>query len=199
MKTVCPLWALMQALLLVCACSGVAPEEVGPPPAPLEGEEPLDLKTAAAVPVQGQTGPGGTPFEVLRRSVFMDQYPCGSCHTRALTPPPPAEASARWGHTDIRLAHAPDMQCATCHDYADPQRLQTASGKPVDFDHSYAVCGTCHFQQERDWAGGAHGKRLAAWRGRRVVYNCSQCHDPHAPAIAPQMPVMPTGGPDRPR
>ncbi len=55
-----------------------------------------------------------------------------------------------------------------------------ARGQKIDFDHSYQLCGQCHFRQKRDWLGGAHGKRETYWAGERVVRNCTSCHNPHS-------------------
>ena len=181
--------ASLLGVAVLCACSSPSPDQSAGAPVPLNGQGPLALKAVASVAVEGRTGPGGKGFEVERRVGAIGQYPCATCHANGLSEREAEAAATRWGHADIRLAHAPGMQCATCHDYGDLGQLKSALG-PVGFDHSYRVCAQCHFEQERDWAGGAHGKRLAAWKGRRVVYNCSRCHDPHAPAIAPQMPVM---------
>ena len=38
------------------------------------------------------------------------------------------------------------------------------------------------------WAGGAHGKRLDGWQGRRVLMGCADCHDPHRPALETRIP-----------
>jgi hypothetical protein len=69
--------------------------------------------------------------------------------------------------------------------------LQTLRGDKVDFDDAYLVCGQCHFNRQKDWYFGAHGKRVADWRGPRTLYNCTHCHDPHTPAIAPRAPARP--------
>ncbi|MGB5884125.1 MAG: hypothetical protein WBG28_08515, partial [Desulfobulbales bacterium] len=61
-------------------------------------------------------------------------------------------------------------------------------GKQIDFDHSYLLCGQCHFRPKRDWLGGAHGKRVTYWAGKRVVMNCTSCHNPHSPAFKTKMP-----------
>ena len=45
------------------------------------------------------------------------------------------------------------------------------------------LCSQCHVKQARDWAFGAHGKRVGSWQGERQVYNCTVCHYQHHPAI----------------
>ena len=97
----------------------------------------------------------------------------------------------REAHPGLMLAHAPaeNMDCRTCHDPDNLDQLRLGNDEPVSFDHAYLVCASCHFEQARDWAGGAHGKRLAGWRGERVVSNCTSCHDPHRPGFEQRWPA----------
>lgn len=162
------------------------------PPASLEinPTERNQLKTLDYVPVAGAKGPGGQAFFVARRTNKIGQYPCQSCHETPLPPTPTSEVSSRWMHTDIQLDHAATMTCQTCHNYDQMHTLKFADGlAPLSFDHSYNQCGQCHFQQLRDWRGGAHGKRLGGWQGKRIVQNCSACHNPHAPAFTQRIPI----------
>ena len=164
------------------------------PPASLETDvaELRELKTVPSTPVQGFVGPGGKPFFVKMRTPAIGQHPCSACHQDPLGPPlSNSLIDARTMHRDIVMNHADEvlMDCRTCHDSDDLSQLHTISGTTVDFDHAYTLCAQCHFQQAADWAGGAHGKRLAGWRGKRVILNCTECHDPHRPQIATKMPV----------
>ena len=100
-----------------------------------------------------------------------------------------------------KLADAPHLDglshgkgrlwCLQCHDKDERDFLITMLGEKVTFDEAYMVCGTCHPDRQRDWYYGGHGKRLNNWRGERVVYNCTHCHDAHEPAIAPRAPKPP--------
>lgn len=150
------------------------------------------LKTIPHVPVEGIAGPNDSAFFVKSRQHELPPASCSACH--ADMPPTSAASLApverRTMHLDVTLNHASadSMDCQTCHDAAGPAALQMLNGRRVSFDHAYQLCAQCHFQQVRDWAGGAHGKRLAGWRGRRVVNNCADCHDPHAPAIEARLP-----------
>lgn len=151
------------------------------------------LRGVPRVAVEGIVGPGGRPFFTTARLPHMTQGRCSLCHVRPLDPAPAAtgqEAIVRTMHVDIPSRHAPPttMNCRTCHDGNDLERLRLNDGSTVGFDHAYRLCVQCHFQQGRDWAGGAHGKRLAGWLGVRVVENCTACHDPHAPRFAPRAP-----------
>jgi hypothetical protein len=66
--------------------------------------------------------------------------------------------------------------------------LALKSGERVTLDHTYRLCAQCHYKVAESWAGGAHGKRLDGWQGRRVVMGCADCHDPHRPAIGSRIP-----------
>lgn len=148
-----------------------------------------DLRT---VPVSlGEPGTGNRePFHVVARTPHLEQAPCTQCHGKGEVKKP--EGSPRPAHWQITRAHgnATDLTCATCHPSDKPETLRTIHGKEIDFDHSYELCGTCHFQQLEDWKGGAHGKRMGAWSGERVVQSCTGCHDPHAPSFPVRTPAI---------
>jgi hypothetical protein len=178
--------------------------------------EPGALGAVAAAGVQRRTGPGGERFDVsartevigtgghfrrfgtktldiaLRtRSPRLDQYPCTSCHLgRATTIAAERAADA---HRDIEARHPAETGagCATCHAAENVELLALESGERVTVDHAYRLCAQCHAEQVQAWAGGAHGKRLDGWRGRRVVMACADCHDPHEPAPEARTPFRP--------
>ena len=174
--------------------------------------QPGALPTVAAVPVVGWTGPGGKPFEVeirtgdpvsanarrfgtvtlqnaaRERSPNVGQYPCTSCHLgRAMVLRDERIPDA---HRNIQPLHPAQTgaTCATCHAPDNVELLALRSGDRATLDHAYRVCAQCHFRQAESWAGGAHGKRLDGWQGRRVVMGCADCHDPHRPALEPRIP-----------
>lgn len=184
--------------------------------------EPVALLSVPAGAVVGRSGPGGEPFELslrtpqtasgharrigtksfpiaLRiRTPELGQYPCTSCHVRGdlvVTADRIEDA-----HRDIRPVHPAETgaTCGTCHVATDVQVLSLLSGEQVALDHAYRLCAQCHAPQVREWEGGAHGKRLDGWRGRRVVMSCADCHDPHNPAVESRLPYpgarLPTGG-----
>jgi hypothetical protein len=180
-------------------------------PAPMHSE-PGALRTVASEPVHGRTGPGGQPFEVALRTAGtragharrfgmrtlriqlrtttpdIVNYPCSSCHAgRAIVMADDRIADA---HTSIRVVHPTETgaTCATCHAQDDVELLALRTGERATLDHAYRVCAQCHFAQADAWAAGAHGKRLDGWQGRRVVMNCTDCHDPHAPTLAARLP-----------
>lgn len=122
-------------------------------------------------------------FATLKRTQHIKRYPCSSCHKKGMSRKGMASARFRLTHGNIRLQHAPKgtLKCSSCHNSKHMDMLRAPSGALVSFDHSYKLCSSCHQKVAKDWAGGAHGKRLKRWYGQRVVYNCTQCHNPHTP------------------
>lgn len=174
--------------------------------------QPGQLGMVSAAPVTNWAGPGGNPFEVqlrtddratvnarpfgtitLRnsarvRSPGLGQYPCTSCHLgRRMVLRDQRIADA---HQDIRPDHPVQTggACVTCHAADNVELLALKNTERATLDHAYRVCAQCHFSQAESWAGGAHGKRLDGWQGRRVVMGCADCHDPHHPALERRLP-----------
>ncbi len=174
--------------------------------------EPGMLATVQAVPVERWKGPGDRPFEVALRSAApeaghsrmfgsitlpialrtraadISQYPCTSCHLGRKV----VMANRRIGdaHNNIQPVHPEQTGavCSTCHSADDVALLTLKSGDRAPLDEGYRLCAQCHFPEAKTWAGGAHGKRLDGWQGRRVVMACADCHDPHAPAVQARIP-----------
>ncbi len=180
--------------LTACRKDTSGPTATADPPVSFEVDpaERNALKTTPHDPVVGFDHVQSKPFFVTRRTAKITQFPCAVCHETPLTAPAPAEVVNRGMHVDIDLHHADSatMSCATCHNYADLSGLRLLGGDIIPFDASYRLCSQCHFEQAQDWAGGAHGKRLAGWQGKRVVMNCADCHNPHAPALGSHWPVQ---------
>ena len=95
----------------------------------------------------------------------------------------------RRAHWHIKLKHASEkiMKCQTCHNQEqvwlfnfDQQRIQA--------NYAPKLCIQCHYQQEKDWESGAHGKRVNGWQYERAVYNCVYCHNPHDPSFKKKWP-----------
>jgi hypothetical protein len=179
------------------------------------------LAVVRAAPVDHWKGPGDRSFEVAGRtteaeagharrfgSVTLEtalrsrpigQYPCTSCHLgRKVVMADQRIADA---HNDIQPVHPTETGavCSTCHAPDNVEMLPLKEGGRASLDRSYRLCAQCHYQQVGAWAAGAHGKRLDAWAGRRVVMGCGDCHDPHKPAVEPRAPFRPpqirrTGG-----
>jgi hypothetical protein len=184
----------------------------GSVPAPVSSAQPGALASVHAAPVEGFTGPDGKPFEVTlrtpdpaasnarlfgtktlrnsmrERSANVGQYPCTSCHLgRRMVLKDDRIVDA---HRNIKPVH-PERTgafCSTCHAADNVEYLTLKTGERATLDHTYRLCAQCHIQQATSWAGGAHGKRLDGWQGRRVVMGCADCHDPHSPSIESRIP-----------
>lgn len=174
--------------------------------------EPGVLATVPAAAVTNWNGPGNKPLEVtirtedpasalsrrfgtitrrisLRtRAPDLGQFPCTSCHLgRAIVL---ADDRRKDAHQNIKAVHPVQTGgvCSTCHAADNVELLALKSGERATLDHTYRLCAQCHFSQAEAWAGGAHGKRLDGWQGRRIVMGCADCHDPHKPAVQPRIP-----------
>lgn len=160
-----------------------------------ENEEPfIDRSVKQVQPVIQETVLAkeqyqGGSFRVLARKREIERYKCSSCHTdkKVLV-----NNSQELTHGNVQINHGQEgsgLGCIDCHHPVDRDYLEDKKGRKIDFDHSYQLCGQCHFRQKRDWLGGAHGKRVSYWAGDRVVYNCASCHDPHSPRFEKRFPA----------
>jgi len=130
---------------------------------------------------------GGVFFIEARKSEIK-RYKCSSCHNNKTVS---IRNAADISHADIMVTHGDKdntLACNTCHSEADRDFLVTSKGSKIDLDHVYDMCGQCHFRQKKDWIGGAHGKRVTYWAGKRVVKNCTSCHNPHSPRFKKRWP-----------
>jgi hypothetical protein len=152
------------------------------PPRP-SGRETITVPASAETPA----------FETVARIPHMEGMPCSQCHNDPLevviANRPKDQALSHW---QVKMQHAPDtvMSCQTCHGAGNMDELVMLSGKPASLNEPYTVCAQCHATQAKDWAGGAHGKRLDGWAGKRVVENCTGCHNPHLPAFETRWPAQ---------
>lgn len=158
--------------------------------APFDGEKQVDA--ALTLPVKSvqvtETYQGGR-FWVETRKDKLQRFKCSQCHNNK---PVKVERAAEMAHGQIVLKHgsaARPLSCYTCHKKDERDFLVTEQGTKIDMDHSYQMCGQCHFRQKKDWVGGAHGKRISNWAGQRVVQNCTACHNPHSPRFEKRWPA----------
>ena len=117
-------------------------------------------------------------------------FPCSDCHEDE--PVNPKERQLEEEHEDILLEHGEGrFWCLTCHHPIQNDYLNSLNNKLIDFDQSHRLCGQCHFQRQKDWLFGGHGKRIGTWRGPRQLVLCTECHNPHSPSIKPVIPNPP--------
>ena len=142
-----------------------------------------------AVPIRFEGYANAPQVTVVPRKDELFFYPCDQCHADMEADPEIRKLDTPH-HAEIQHGRG-RIWCLSCHDLENRNNLVTLLDEPVDFDEAHVVCGGCHASQHKDWVFGAHGKRVASWRGERVQYNCTQCHDAHDPAIAPRAPEPP--------
>ena len=127
-------------------------------------------------------------FWAETRSDKIERFKCSQCHNDEKVR---IDRAAEVAHGIIALDHGgreKPLSCFTCHKENERDFLESEKGVKIDMDHSYLLCDQCHFRQAKDWVGGAHGKRISNWAGKRVIKNCTSCHDPHSPLFKRRWP-----------
>jgi len=162
----------------------VAEPEPASPAEPVRSPKPRAAPDPAAEPRPAiALFPGPPPFLVVPGVKDEAMYPCGNCHLWAESDPTPRVLKEP--HDNLVFRHGLHgkgrLWCFTCHQTGD-DGLRTLEGEPVGSDNAYLICAQCHANQARDWAFGAHGKRVGGWRSERRVLDCTACHSPHRPA-----------------
>ena len=143
----------------------------------------------AAEPPAFHGYPDAPAFSVVPRQDQLANYPCENCH--GVMPPNPQPRRLYSPHTAAIEHGSGRIWCLDCHDAENRNVLRTLAGATPSFDEAYLLCGQCHYQPQKDWFYGAHGKRAGNWQGDRELYNCTHCHNPHAPAVQPRAPEPP--------
>ena len=158
---------------------------------------------------RGQSIADAPPFTVRERTEALEYFPCNDCHEAG--EPNPLVRELEEEHDTLQLDHGGGrFWCYdACHNTKDITKLASLRGEPISFNESYKLCGQCHFERQKDWYFGGHGKRVGAfddpneipvtyqelkveeresigsWRGERVLTLCTECHNAHSPAIKP--------------
>ena len=188
------LWlALVGALLLGASAQAAetpaAPAEPAKPPThrPLRLNVVPDTPPDPTEPATFAGYPQAPPFKVVPQKDKLTFYPCSQCHK--FMPPNPEPRKLEVAPHPAALKHGNGrFWCLNCHLIDDRDFLRTLRDQKVDFDESYLLCGQCHFNRQKDWYLGGHGKRVYNWQGERMIYSCTHCHDPHDPATKPREP-----------
>lgn len=172
--------------------TGARPSAANPPPLT---HKPLRQNAEEAIgdPTEPERFEGyanAPAFDVVPRRAQIALFPCSQCHTAMpVNPTPRTLVSAP--HNNALHHGAGRFWCLDCHMANDRDYLHMINGRKVDFNDSYLLCGQCHFNRQKDWFLGGHGKRALNWDGPRTLYNCTHCHNPHNPAIQPRKPSKP--------
>lgn len=134
---------------------------------------------------------GVPPFEVIPSQRDAEMHPCTNCHQWTQGNPLPRDLKTP--HDGFKLEHGlhgkGKFWCFTCHEQSESLGLKTLEGEKLDFADAYLLCSQCHSAQARDWAYGAHGKRVSGWQEKRQVLNCTACHYQHRPRLKPRAPL----------
>lgn len=131
----------------------------------------------------------GQTFLIPERKGKIKSFACTECHNKPLHQM--QSKDQKKAHWNIKMNHADDatMNCTTCHDGNNPDNLKSLTDKSIDFNLSYKLCSQCHQKQYKDWAGGAHGKRIESWASPRASMTCVNCHNPHSPGFHTKWPA----------
>ncbi len=215
--------ALRAALLcglLLAAAPVVMAQDQPPPQSPQEAQKILRQIMKGSSAVVGRTARGQTldqapPFTVVPRKPAMTMFPCTNCHDNKFVDRRVRVLTEE--HKTLVFDHGGGrLWCYdACHNGRDMDHLTMLRRRPVEYDESYRVCGQCHFERQKDWAFGGHGRRAGAWadpmnvpadhkdlrvadrskigtwKGPRTVLGCTACHNPHSPSIKPFQPSPP--------
>jgi hypothetical protein len=140
--------------------------------------------------------PDGPPLVATGRTNLHGEpvfASCASCHTT--TKPNPTlrrSEDLKEFHLGLKFQHG-DLSCLSCHNAQNYDALRLADGSSLAFPDVMQLCGQCHGPQLRDYRNGAHGGMNGHWdltKGGRTRNNCTDCHDPHAPAYPQVMPAF---------
>jgi formate-dependent nitrite reductase cytochrome c552 subunit len=190
LRGILPVLLLIFAAGLAYSTEGGVVEIYKNATAPVDDEKQVNAALTLPVPSVLVTEKyRGGRFRTETRKDKIQRFKCSQCHNNK---PVKIARAAEIAHGEIALNHGSEarpLSCYTCHKKDERDFLITEEGTKIDMDHSYQMCGQCHFRQKKDWVGGAHGKRISYWAGQRVVKNCTGCHDPHSPRFKKRWPA----------
>jgi hypothetical protein len=115
---------------------------------------------------------------------------CDSCH--GIFDSGLEESEVRNQHLEIKLEHGLNARCYNCHSRENRNHLILPGDVEIGFSEVQRLCASCHGPTFRDWSAGIHGKSRGSWEmdsPERSLMLCTECHDPHHPAMRPMAPL----------
>jgi hypothetical protein len=174
---------------MAIAASRLATRANSPGTRPIENDtrtnHPVVIRKPLRTPVvfTGVTNLHGQPVAVA----------CSTCHTTTKANPQISRSEdLDEFHQGLKFAHGA-VSCLSCHNEKNYDALHLANGMSLAYENVMNLCAQCHGPQFRDYRNGSHGGMNGYWdlkAGGRTRNNCVDCHDPHAPAYVPVMPVF---------
>lgn len=148
------------------------------------------LETIQTVPFQKKSELSDNSIHLIDRLPELKQYPCFKCHKGKTVKKDPTLKKDQKTHDHIIINHGSmeKVPCDTCHSKEEAEKLVTME-EEAPLNQAPLLCSMCHSTQYKDWLHGAHGKRVGSWQGERVIYSCTQCHNPHKPGFEKRMPA----------
>ena len=119
---------------------------------------------------------------------------CSDCH--AIFPSAQISEQTLRQHEHVVLDHGLNDRCLNCHARSDRNSLELHDGRLVPLAEAQELCAKCHGPTFRDWEKGTHGRTNGSWVvGSPAMHRltCTECHDPHAPAMRR---IVPLPGPN---
>ena len=176
-----PLWILLSLLLLaspLLAQEDGIRADLNEHESHVQIQDPKDLTRSAP------------EFSVRPRIPVLTEngfYPCAdNCHAYQEPNPKVRELAM---HGEIPLNHGKgQFWCTQCHDLKNRNQLTSLKGKKINYNEAYLLCGQCHQARLDDFLHGGHGKNQAGWKGKKLLTNCTECHNPHIPQIRAKAP-----------
>ena len=123
-------------------------------------------------------------------SIAGFSYQCAECH--GLFPSRPESDRLLFQHRHIVLDHGINKRCLNCHNLEDRNTFSANRTQTLPYDQPQLLCAKCHGPVYQDWLHGVHGRTNGFWdrsRGPLDRRQCTECHDPHAPAFASMAPA----------
>lgn len=124
-------------------------------------------------------------------SIADEEEPtCERCHEVLSTDTAPRTLENEIEHQPdhaFELRHGEDMWCLDCHATENRSKLVMPNGTVTAWTTGNQIrqCAGCHGPVFEDWTDHVHGKWTGPWEDPVPAKTCTDCHDPHRPALQP--------------